>query len=347
MRPLAIAFAILFLAGCGPLAGGSFPSLVDLQPMVESVTPEDGSVIAPDARIEIAFTMPLEEASVDETTLALAKAGEGDIEELIEDIVDGDEAGVEGLYEFADGGVRVSFRPDELLDGGAHYLLVATPRILGKNLLPLNQSPGDAPKPFVGEFVVSGGAVSGASGNISGDDPPVERVRPSFIIINEILYDAAGSDTNGDVFVELYGEAGGDITGYELVFVNGEDGLIKDTIELPEGAIIPEGGVYVIADAVTGSPGVSNVEGADHIVNFDPQNGPDCVQLLGGEGELLDAVGYGEPIVGLAENGMACFEGTPAPDVASGHSLSRENGLDINDNNSDYKDISDPSPGVL
>lgn len=342
-----IAVAFLSLAGCGSFAAGGFPSLTDLQPRVESVMPEDGSVIAPDAKIEVAFTMPVHEASVDESTLALAKLGEGDLEDLIDDIIESGEEGVEGLYEFADGGMRVSFRSRESLSGGAQYVLVATPGILGRNLLPLNQSPGEAPKPFVGEFKISGDSQTGSGGYAGDEATPVERIRPAFVMINEILYDAEGSDTNGDVFVELYGEAGGDITGYELIFVNGEDGVIKDTIELPEDFVIPDDGIFVIADAVTGSPGVSNVEAADHVINFDPQNGPDCLQLLGGEGELLDAVGYGEPIVDLAENGMACFEGSLATDVGSGFSLSREFGVDLNDNALDFFAISDPTPGEL
>ena len=347
MRFLMIAMALLSLAGCGALAGGEFPSLTELQPRVDSVSPEDGSVISPDARIEVAFTLPVQEASVDESSLALAIADDGDLDDLIDDIVEGDESGVEGLYEFSGDGMRVSFRSEQALAKGARYVLVATPHILGRNLLPFNQSPGEAPKPFVGEFVISGGTYSGGGGYVAGEALPVERIRPAFIMINEILYDAAGADTNGDVFVELYGEAGGDITGYELVFVNGEDGVIKDTIELPKDAVIPDDGIFVIADAVTGSPGVSGVEAADYVITCDPQNGPDCVQLLGGEGELLDALGYGEPIVDPAGNGLGCFEGSLAPDVASGQSLSREFGVDLNDNALDFFDKSDSTPGEL
>jgi hypothetical protein len=51
MRILMIAIVFLSLAGCGAFAGGDFPSLTELQPKVESVTPEDGSIIAPDARL--------------------------------------------------------------------------------------------------------------------------------------------------------------------------------------------------------------------------------------------------------------------------------------------------------
>jgi hypothetical protein len=347
MRILMIAIVFLSLAGCGAFAGGDFPSLTELQPKVESVTPEDGSIIAPDARIEVAFTLPVQETSVDESSLALAIADDGDLDDLIDDIVEGDESGVEGLYEFSGDGMRVSFLSEEGFTEGARYVLVATPSILGRNLLPFNQSPGEAPEPFVGEFVISGGTYTGGGGYVAGDAAPIERIRPAFIMINEILYDAAGSDTNGDVFVELYGEVGGDITDYELVFVNGEDGVIKDTIEMPKDAVIPGDGIFVIADAVTGSPGVSGVEGADYVINFDPQNGPDCVQLISGEGELLDAVGYGEPIVDPADNGLACFEGSLAPDVGSGKSLSREFGLDLGDNALDFFDKSDPTPGEL
>ena len=108
-----------------------------------------------------------------------------------------------------------------------------------------------------------------------------------------------------------------------------------------------EGGLYLIADAMTGSPGVSRVVGADFVDNFDPQNGPDCIQLIDHEGRLVDALGYGEPLVGTAENGLACYEGSPAADAASGESLSRSGGLDTDLNSADFTTCDVPTPGYL
>jgi len=348
---LLIIALLLIGSGCGSYLPEGFESLTAMQPAVESVSPEDGSVVSPDARVEVAFSRSIERSTVDAETLAVVRLeDEAGRDDLIEDVIDGDEGGIVGHYSFADGDRRVSFVPGAALEAGAQYLVVASTRILGANLLPLNQDPGSEPRPFVSDFTViaeGGGVSGGVSGGAGGPDEPLERIRPSFIMINEILYDAAGSDSNGDVFVELYGEAGGDITGYELVFVNGEDGVVKDTIEMPEETRVPDDGIYVIADAITGSPGATNVAGADYVKNFDPQNGPDCVQLLGGEGELIDALGYGEPIVAIAGNGMACTEGSAAPDVASGMSLSREFGLDLNDNAMDFFAKEEPTPGSL
>ena len=345
-----IIVALILMAGCGSIIPEGFESLTAMQPAVESVMPADGSIVAPDSGIDLRFTRAIEKGSVDESTLAIVRVENADgRDDLVEDVVDGGLPGVEGQYAFADGDRRVTFQPAASLEEGARYLIVASPRILGEDLLPLNQNPGGEPAPFVSEFAVAGGGVTGSGGVVdgSGEETVAERIRPAFLMINEILYDAAGSDSNGDVFVELYGEAGGDITGYEIVFVNGEDGVIKDTIEIPEDARVPDDGIFVIADAVTGSPGTSHVEGADHIVNFDPQNGPDCLQLVSEEGELIDAMGYGEPIVDPAENGLSCFEGSLAVDVGSGQSLSREFGLDLDDNALDFFAISDPTPGVL
>ncbi len=353
MKRAVILVLAVSISGCGAMLPEGFKSLVDSQPRVESVVPEDGATAGADEPVEVVFTKGIEPESVDEMSLAVVGLpDEQEREDLIEDIVDEDERGVEGLYEFSEEGRRVTFRPGEALEGGSTYLVIATPSILDRELLPLNQSPGGPPTPFVSEFRVSGGAgpglaTPGAPGGEGGDGEAPQRIRPSFIMINEILYDAVGSDTDGDVFVELFGESGSDITDYEMVFINGDDGVIKDTIELPDGSIIPEDGLFVIADAVTGSPGTSDVEAADYIINFDPQNGPDCVQLLSEEGALLDSIGYGEPIVGLAENDMACYEGSLAIDVDSGMSLSRVDGIDLDDNSTDFQEVAEPTPGEL
>lgn len=175
----------------------------------------------------------------------------------------------------------------------------------------------------------------------------VQRNRPQKIVINELLYDLVGADTDGQVFVELYGDARADVTGYQLVFINGENGVVTDSIVFSEEAKVAEDGIFLIADAKTGNENESFVDDADLIKNFDPQNGPDCVQLLDENGVLLDALGYGSPIVEAAENGNACHEGESALDVPSGQSLSRINGTDTENNAMDFMALTSPSPGVL
>jgi len=227
---------------------------------------------------------------------------------------------------------------------------------LGANLMPLNQTPGRTPTPFISSFFVKGDGVSDVNGN--GDSAAsngggaasnvmTPRNRPSVLVINEVMYDALGSDSNGDVFIELVGEKGGDISGYSINLINGDDGAIKDTIDILDGSIIRDDGIFLIADAEKGKPNTSRVAGADLIVNFDPQNGPDCIQLLDDTGKLLDALGYGASIANPAENGLACFEGNSADDVASGMSLSRTNSMDTDDNATDFTGMEAPTPGEI
>jgi hypothetical protein len=192
----------------------------------------------------------------------------------------------------------------------------------------------------------SGGPTEAADG-AEGETPPVEEPEiVGTVVINEIYYDAVGNDTDGLLFVELYGTPGLPVGGFQILFVDGGDGSVDDTIVLPEGVRLPEDGFYVVADARTGAPDLTQVAGADLIDNFDPQNGPDAVQLTDVEGGLLDAVGYGEGLASIAENGLATFEGSPCPDVVNGHSLEREEpGLDTGSNLDDFAERETPTPG--
>ncbi|MBF0491872.1 MAG: lamin tail domain-containing protein [Deltaproteobacteria bacterium] len=169
----------------------------------------------------------------------------------------------------------------------------------------------------------------------------------TFLVLNEILYDATGSDTDGNEFIELYGSSEMDISGYQILIINGSDGKIIDTINLPQGAKTRANGLYLIADLRTNSSNSSNISNADFMDNFDPQNGPDAIQLLSPRGELKDALAYGEGGVAEASNGLATGRGNPALDVASGHSLSRRAGVNTNDNAADFMDLETPSPGSL
>lgn len=169
---------------------------------------------------------------------------------------------------------------------------------------------------------------------------------PPQLVINELYYDHPGSDTDGVLFAELYGPTGLDLSGYQILFVNGDDGAITKVIQLPEGAAIQGNGFYVVADGRTGALDTTQVANADFIDNFDPQNGPDGVQLIDAEGSLMDTLAYGEGVVATAENGLALGEGSPAPDVAGGQSLAREPaGADTDNNAADFVVNTVPSPG--
>ncbi len=169
----------------------------------------------------------------------------------------------------------------------------------------------------------------------------------NYLLINEIYYDAPDADTNGDVFIELLGEAGVDLAGVKIFLVNGDDGKVYQTIELPAGALPSEAGIFVIADAITGSDSQTHVSGAGHILNFDPQNGPDSIIVVSKEGLFLDSVCYGKPKVLLAENGFSLCEGDAAVDVSGGKSIARVDGGDSGNNAVDFIEKVVPSPGFI
>ncbi len=166
------------------------------------------------------------------------------------------------------------------------------------------------------------------------------------LVINEILYDLPGDDTNGDVFVELRGGPGGDLGGYKINFLNGDDGKETEHITIPAGLLVPENGLFVIADGITGDLQHTHVANADYLDNFDPQNGPDGVQLISSDGKLIDAVSYGTPKMVTAFNGLALLEGAAAPDAPLAKSISRlPDAEDTNDNSADFVVNDAPSPG--
>lgn len=365
MRHIIISVLAAVLSGCGAPDLSPFSSLASREPHVVMVEPANNSRVGPNATIAVEFSEAIDPISVNKQTLAIVKAGdsENSADDLVQSISDGKTEGIDGAYEFQTGWRALVFRASEPYESGATYSVVATNKIMSVEMLPLNQRPGRTPAPFVSGFFVEGenqsedaeggGDGSGSESEDGADGggnetvlPPAGPERPASFVISEILYDIVGDDTNGQVFVELLGDAETDVSGYKLIFVNGEDGKINETLEFPANSMIDDDGIFLVADSKTGQAGVSNVAGADFIPNFDPQNGPDCVQLVNEKGELIDALGYGTPIAAAAENGLACFEGTPAVKATSGKSLSRADGLDTDNNSADFTMPAAPTPGV-
>jgi hypothetical protein len=155
-------------------------------------------------------------------------------------------------------------------------------------------------------------------------------------VLSEVFYDAVGSD-NGFVFVEIHGEAGTNLDGLTVEGINGSDGSV--TVSLALAGVIPADGIYVLADDAGG--GVSSVPGADQLLNFDFQNGPDSILLRDGE-TVLDAVGYG-----VFDGGeIFAGEGSPAEDPPAGSSLARRFAdIDSGDNAADFVALELPTPG--
>jgi hypothetical protein len=156
----------------------------------------------------------------------------------------------------------------------------------------------------------------------------------SLPILSEVLYDGQGSDAR-EVFTELSGPPGMLLDGWSLVGVNGSSGVVYRTVDLSD-AIIPGDGILVIA---TASAVGALLLHRDFVAPVDWQNGPDAVQLRNTGNDIIDALQYGD----AAEHNAG--EGTPAPDVSAGFSLSRDEfGTDTDNNINDFK-AGMPTPG--
>jgi hypothetical protein len=155
-------------------------------------------------------------------------------------------------------------------------------------------------------------------------------------LLSEVFYDAVGSD-NGHSFVEIHGTPGTSLDGFSIEGVNGSNGAVGPVIVL-SGAI-PGDGLFVVADDM--GDGTTLVAGADLILDFDFQNGPDSVVLRDGA-LIADALGYG--VFDLDE--VFAGEGAPAPDPIAGASLARLFAdLDTGDNAADFVVLDVPTPG--
>jgi hypothetical protein len=155
-------------------------------------------------------------------------------------------------------------------------------------------------------------------------------------LISEVYYDAVGAD-DGQSFVELYGVPGSSLDGLTLEAVNGADGSVTHTLVLSGSFGVDV--LFVVADRT--SDGSSQVADADLLLDFDFQNGPDSVRLLGAAG-VLDALGYGV----FGEGDVNAGEGAPAFDPPAGESVARRfANVDTDDNAADFV-AGAPSPGT-
>ncbi len=187
---------------------------------------------------------------------------------------------------------------------------------------------------------------SGSPNDKAGSVVTYNDQAPALLIINEFYYDDAQSDTDGYLFIELYGTPGAGLSGYAVRFINGADGLKTDDVVLDETAVIPDDGYFVIADSKTGSDSETHVENADYISNFDPQNGPDAVQLIEPSGAVVDVLGYGPELASTDSEGLVLYEGSPSMLVEKGSSLSRVLQADTDNNAADFIINLSPSPGT-
>jgi len=163
--------------------------------------------------------------------------------------------------------------------------------------------------------------------------PGVARALP---LLSEVFYDAAGSD-DGQSFVEIYGAPGSPLDGLTLEGINGANGAVTTQLDLT--GPIPADGLFVVAD--DSGDGSTAVVGADLVLDFDFQNGPDSI-VLRGPGGVVDAVGYG--VFGPTD--VFAGEGQAAPDAPAGASLARRFAdVDSGDNAADWVVLDAPTPG--
>lgn len=154
------------------------------------------------------------------------------------------------------------------------------------------------------------------------------------IVMNEILYDPAGSD-EGYEFVEIVNISGKPICLRGWVLESG-NGNYPDRWKLEwtggeRDTIFPWQFVVIGERLVVPTP--------DFVCDLDLQNGPDACRILGPSGEI-DVVGWGDL------DYQCYYEGHPAVDVMSGESLGRSpDGTDTDCNHDDFKPLQSPSPG--
>lgn len=328
---------ILGAAGCGSLASRQYSALVEEQPRVLTISPPDGAVVEGSAPVEAVFSVAIDPETVSGESFFITRVEEGKVDAAAvwEDVRDGKSAVVEGSFDFFDDNRRVRFQPAHDYPSEVLCGVVITPKILSPTRVPFNQKPGEDPTLFFSSFYRRGGGgallAAGSNPDLVGESLP----RPEFLRFSEVYYDAEGDDTNGVLFIRLFGEPDRNVGDYRIVLIRGDDGEILNTLTIPKNFGTDAEGNFVVADAKTSAPGITDVAGASWVKNFDPPNGPDCLQLVDPDGNLADALGYGSPLVLRAKNFLYCYEGQPAPDAPPGQLLRRKDPLTDTGNNAE------------
>jgi hypothetical protein len=187
----------------------------------------------------------------------------------------------------------------------------------------------------------------------------VSPPNPPHLVINEVDYDQAGTDTAE--FVEIYNPTASSIslTNQALVFVNGAVNTEYRRVDLGPAGSIPSQGYLVIADStVTVHPSASRYTPPGWPTPDAIQNGaPDGILLLNTTtGTMLDAISYeGSLTAGIVTGfpgtynlveGTALSASTADSNTING-SLSRiPNGTDTDNASADWSFSNPPTPGA-
>lgn len=160
----------------------------------------------------------------------------------------------------------------------------------------------------------------------------------STILINEILYDPKGTNT-GYEWIELKNikSEAIDIGGWTIK-IAGTAFTHKAT--LPPFIVEP-GSIVLI-----GEPKVPSAHITLPSLAF--QNGgaeTDGVQILNSQGIVVDTLLYDSPNTNNLPDDISSPSSDTAPDVASGHTLSRISPVDTDSSSADFVDCENPTPG--
>lgn len=348
---------ILFIQGCSNNFSVNRVKEVELK--VVSISPENGERLEKLDSVRVSLSTEINSDTVNDKTFLVTSSVELDLsnleaEDVLDEIEDEEIVSFPGALQISEDQTEITWIPDFDLDPLAQYQIILTPGIETPDYHPLNQTPGEGNTPFMSWFDLGGRLkeVGEVEGEVKGEEEVAAEVTsgvdyspPESVVINEIYYDSDTSDTDGNVFIELTGTPSGDLSGYLIRLINGSNGQKTDEIVFSQDSLIPEDGFFVVADTQTGSSDQTHVEEADYLDNFDPQNGPDSIQLLDPFGGLADAVGYGEGMVEVDTYGNILYEGMSAIDADGGFSISRIGGEDTNNNEIDFVLNESPSPG--
>jgi predicted extracellular nuclease len=156
---------------------------------------------------------------------------------------------------------------------------------------------------------------------------------PAGLVINEIDYDQAGTDTTEFVEIRNNGSAAADLDPYTLRLVNGNAGgsVVYTSVNLP-AVPLAAGATYVVCGNQTTVTECDLDGGAN--TDFIQNGAPDAVGLVVGESTLVDAVSYEGTVPGYTEGA-----GAPADSGSANFlSISRiANSVDTNDNAADFR----------
>ena len=198
----------------------------------------------------------------------------------------------------------------------------------------------------------AGGYICDAtSGSAQCVEPPMMSAP---VVINEVFYNIPGADVDPTTmqsksFIELRGQAGQSLAGWEVKLVNGSNGMPYQTLTLPSDAVIGSQGFALITTDAPVNYFRGLVFAGTSIYELIPasttddgfQNGPDNVELYDDQGSKIDAIGYGDFGMGDIFTG----EGTSPGRVYENRSLGRIDGIDTDDNSADFVSFF-PTPGL-